>query len=199
MLAGEPLSLGTAVMPAPVSIRADRSPAELRRLAGEMPDRQLGARLAVLAIALEGVSRREAARLAGVTDQTLRDWVLRYNAHGIDGLRDHPRTGRPPAQDAKRQDLLLALARRWRELPDDGPMAVRIRDLCALAQDCFGRRYSETGMWRLLRGLALLPSGPPRATPARRIPCEAKRLPARPIPLPAAGGATETADRHQPA
>ena len=39
-------------MPAPVSIRADRSPAELRRLAGEMPDRQLGTRLAALAIAL---------------------------------------------------------------------------------------------------------------------------------------------------
>lgn len=28
--------------------------------------------------------------------QTLRDWIIRYNEHGLDGLADRPREGRPP-------------------------------------------------------------------------------------------------------
>jgi transposase len=36
---------------------------------------------------LEGALRSEAARLAGMDRQTLRDWDHRYNAEGIAGLR----------------------------------------------------------------------------------------------------------------
>jgi transposase len=35
---------------------------------------------------LEGASRAEAARRTGMDRQTLRDWVLRFNANGIDAL-----------------------------------------------------------------------------------------------------------------
>ena len=37
----------------------------------------------------EGASRGDAARNAGMDRQTLRDWVHRYNAEGVDGLCDH--------------------------------------------------------------------------------------------------------------
>jgi hypothetical protein len=36
--------------------------------------------------ALDGISRAEAAKCAGMDRQTLRDWVIRYNAHGVAGL-----------------------------------------------------------------------------------------------------------------
>ena len=46
-----------------------------------------------LAQVMDGASRGEAARLAGMDRQTLRDWVHRYNSEGLPGLRDRPHPG----------------------------------------------------------------------------------------------------------
>ena len=51
-------------------------------------------RLLALASILDGACRDEAARNAGMDRQTLRDWVHRYNAEGVEGLLDRPRSGR---------------------------------------------------------------------------------------------------------
>jgi hypothetical protein len=67
-------------MPAPLPIREDRDAAEPRRLARRERDGRVSARLLALANALDGLPREEAARLAGMTGQTLGDWVHRYNA-----------------------------------------------------------------------------------------------------------------------
>jgi transposase len=104
--------LKEAAMPAPLPIRTDRSPSELRRLARLERDGRVGARLLALATALEGLPREEAARLAGMTGQTLGDWVHRYNAEGIAGLKDRPRPGRPCALDEGQQAALKALSLR---------------------------------------------------------------------------------------
>ena len=76
-------------------IRQDYSPSELRRLAGREPDRRAALRLLAVANALEGMPRAEAARLAGMERQALRDAVLRFNAAGPAGLHDKPRSGAP--------------------------------------------------------------------------------------------------------
>ena len=47
------------------------------------------------AAVLDGASRADAARLAGMGRQSPRDWAHRFNAAGIDGLYDRPHTGRP--------------------------------------------------------------------------------------------------------
>ena len=67
--------LGDAAMPAPLPICTDRDAAELRRLARRQRDGRVSARLLALANALDGLPREEAARLAGMTGQTLGDWV----------------------------------------------------------------------------------------------------------------------------
>src|SRR4051794_35327315 len=83
-----------------VAIAKERTPAELRALARRERDGRVSARLLALANALDGMSRDEAARAAGMDRQTLRDWVHRYNAEGVEGLRDRPRPG--PAVRARR-------------------------------------------------------------------------------------------------
>jgi transposase len=108
-----------------------------------------------LALVLEGSSRAEAARAAGMDRQTLRDWVHRYNAEGIEGLRDRPRPGRPCALDEGRQAALKALILRGPKLERDGCVAWRVRDLRALVERRFGLRYSESGIRRVLHGLDL--------------------------------------------
>jgi len=87
-------------VPAPLSIRTDRDAGELRRLARRERDGRASARLLALANALDGLPREEAARLAGMTGQTLGDWVRRDNTEGVEGLRDRPRPG-PPAPSTK--------------------------------------------------------------------------------------------------
>ncbi len=142
-------------MPAPLPIRTDRDVAELRRLARRERDGRVSARLLALANALEGLPREEAARLAGMTGQTLGDWVHRYNMEGVEGLRDRHRSGRPCTLDESRQAALKALVLKGPRLERDGCIAWRARDLCGLVECRFGVRYSETGMLRLLKSLDL--------------------------------------------
>ena len=56
-----------------------------------------------IANALDGMSREDAARSAGMDRQTLRDWVIRYDEHGLDGLADRWAAGRPPKLDRQRR------------------------------------------------------------------------------------------------
>jgi transposase len=62
------------------------------RVSGEHRD-VLRARI-VLAAA-DGASNAAIGRALGVCDDTVRKWRRRFCQHGLDGLRDRPRTGRP--------------------------------------------------------------------------------------------------------
>jgi transposase len=138
-----------------VPVATGRTPAELRALARRERDGRVSARLLALANALDGMSRDAAARAAGMDRQTLRDRVHRYNAEGVEGLRDRPRPGRPRALDEGRQATLKALVLRGPKLERDGCVAWRVRDLCGLVERRFGVRYSESGIRRVLHGLDL--------------------------------------------
>ena len=52
----------------------------LRREAARCRDAKAARRMLALALVLEGSSREEAARHAGMDRQTLRDWVHRFNS-----------------------------------------------------------------------------------------------------------------------
>jgi transposase len=109
-------------MPA-LAIRQDLPAAELRRLARFEPDRRAGMRLLAVANALEGMSRAEAARLAGMERQALRDAVIRDNAEGVAGRHDRPRSGRPEALTDGQQAALTAWVLRGPDPERDGGSA----------------------------------------------------------------------------
>ena len=155
-----------------VPIATGRTPAELRVLARRERDGRVSARLLALANALDGMSREEAARAAGMDRQTLRDWVHRYNAEGVEGLRDRPRPGRPCGLDEGQQAALKAMVLRGPSLGRDGCVAWRARDPCGPVEERYGVRYGESGMLKLLKGLDLSwqKTGPipPEADPRAR-------------------------------
>src|SRR6476661_7006135 len=151
-----------------VAIAKERKPAELRALARRERDGRVSARLLALANALDGMSRGEAARAAGMDRQTLRDWVHRYNAEGIEGLRDRPRPGRPCALDEGRQAALKGLILRGPKLERDGCVAWRARDLRELVEPLRGPLQRERGQAAAARARPLLAegaAGPPRGRP----------------------------------
>jgi transposase len=139
-------------MPA-LTIRQDLPATELRRLARHEPDRRAAMRLLAIAHALDGFSRAEAARLAGMERQALRDAVIRFNAEGPEGLHDRPRSGRPEALSEGRQAALKAWVLRGPNPERDKVSAWRLVDICDHAAQAYGVRYSEWGMSRLLKRL----------------------------------------------
>jgi putative transposase len=92
--------------------RTDHLPAELRAAAAKNDDAAKARRLLAMAMVLEGTSRLDAARQTGMDRQTLRDWVLRYNEHGVDGLTSRKPPGAAAklsaAQMSELSDLVLA-------------------------------------------------------------------------------------------
>lgn len=91
-----------------VPLHQDISSEDLRRAARYERDGRVCARMFAIANALDGMSRDASARQAGMDRQTLRDWVLRFNADGVNGLRDRPRSGRRPHLDEGQQAALKA-------------------------------------------------------------------------------------------
>jgi transposase len=133
--------------------RTEHSAAALRGEARRTKDSDQARRLLALALVLEGASRTAAARTAGMDRQTLRDWVIRYNDEGVDGLRDRLRPGRPRQLD----DMQLAeLARLVEEGPDINVHRVvrwRCVDLQAEIKARFDVEVCERHVGRLLKQL----------------------------------------------
>ena len=96
-----------------LEIRKDRTSVVLRKLAKAERDGRVSRRILAVANALDGMRRDEAAKSAGMDRQTLRDWVLRYNDQGVDGLFDRWNGGRPPTfaneEQAQIVEIVLAL------------------------------------------------------------------------------------------
>jgi transposase len=149
-------------------IRQDLSAAELRDLARKESDARVLRRLLALAMALDGISRGEAARQAGMDRQALRD--VRYNAEGVDGLRDRERPGRPALLAPELEEELRQLIEAGPDLERDGVVEYRVRHIRDLALRHFGVDYSRSGMQGRLHRMKLSYLKPrpihPKADPA---------------------------------
>lgn len=88
--------------------RDDLSASDLRGAAARCDGSAQARRALALALVLEGKSRLEAARSAGMDRQTLRDWVHRYNEAGLEGLKNRPNQGAPPRKLAVEQEQQVA-------------------------------------------------------------------------------------------
>ena len=95
-------------MSIPVALRTDYDAIRLRRLARQAKDGPQTRRLLALAAIYDGASRTEAAQIGCVTLQIVRDWVLRFNARGPEGLL----TGRAPG--APRRGSTISTDRPYR-------------------------------------------------------------------------------------
>lgn len=141
-------------MGAALQIRTDlASPAQLRRLARRERSPRTATRMLAIASALEGKSRAEAARLAGMERQALRDAVVRCNAEGLQGLRDRPKPGRPAALTEAEQAMRLAALFRGPDPARDGGVDWTLPALCGRLEGRFGKRLPPASLSRVIRRL----------------------------------------------
>ena len=136
-----------------LEIRKDRTPAVLRKLAKAETCGRVARRILAIANALDGMSRKAAAEAAGMDRQTLRDWVLRYNEHGIGGLTDRWGDGRPPTFDAQEQAELVRIVLAGPDPETSGLSAYTLEDLAGICEQRFGKRMHPWSLGRLLKRL----------------------------------------------
>ena len=129
------------------------SPHELRIEARRAETPRAAARMYAIASALEGKSRDEAARCAGMDRQALRDAVARYNAEGLDGLYDRDRPGRPRHLSRKQEARLTKLILKGPNPEKDGISAYTLDDLVHISEEKFGVSYHPSSMSRVVRRL----------------------------------------------
>ena len=154
-------------MGAALKIRDDLTPLALRRWARREARGRSAARAYAIANALEGLSRAEAARLAGMERQALRDAVVRYNAEGLAGLHDRPK-GHPARRLTEGEEAALAaVILRGPEPERDGVCAWTRADLCDWMAGHFGKSYHPSSMTRVLRRLGFSRQKARPASPRR--------------------------------
>ena len=101
----------------------------LRRLARLSGHANQVRRLLALAVIYDGGARHEAARVGGVGLQTVRDWVLRFNAQGPDGLLDGKAPGPRPVLGPEQKRALAAVIEQGPIPASHGVVRWRIVDL----------------------------------------------------------------------
>src|SRR5215207_2547519 len=87
-----------------LTLREDYDAARLRGVARRTKSAAQGRRLLAVAEIYDGGSRTKAACVGGVGLQTIRDWVLRFNAHGPEGLADRQAPGHPGKLNTAQRD-----------------------------------------------------------------------------------------------
>ncbi|WP_084731770.1 helix-turn-helix domain-containing protein [Microvirga vignae] len=162
----------------PIPLRSDFDAPQLRTLARRTKNAPQARRLLALAAIYEGASRTEAAGIGGVTLQIVRDWVLKFNAHGPEGLIDRKPPGQPSRlTDRHRQHLFQMIeagpipavhgVMRWRLVDliqwlwDEYRLPVSkqtlSREVCALGYRKLSVRRAimkrATPLWLLLKSL----------------------------------------------
>ena len=136
---------------ASLPLRRDFDAAGVRRLAREAGDADQARRLLAIAAVYEGMSRAEAARIAGMDRQTLRDWVHRFNDEGAAGLVNRPPPGNPRRLTPEQEAELARLVEAGPASAGLGHLARwRCADLQAVIQERWGVDYHERTIGKLL-------------------------------------------------
>jgi transposase len=96
-------------MAAAIGLRGDYDGGMVRATAKRSKDGPQARRLLALAAIYDGARRTEAAKIGGVGLQVVRDWALRFNAHGPGGLIDRKAAGQPPRLNGEHRAALAAI------------------------------------------------------------------------------------------
>jgi transposase len=137
----------------PVALRSDYDAMRVRLAARGSKDANQVRRMLAVAAIYDGATRAAAAGIGGVTRQIVRDWVLRFNASGPQGLLDRKAPGQPSRlNDTHRAALAAAI--------DSGPIPAihgvvrwRIIDLCQWLWEAFQISVSKQTLGRELRAM----------------------------------------------
>ncbi|WP_162302006.1 helix-turn-helix domain-containing protein [Croceibacterium ferulae] len=140
-------------MAAAITVRRDWTAGELRKVARDCADGDQVRRLLAIALIVDGGSQSEAAKLAGVTLQIVRDWVLRFNAEGPNGLGNRKARGRASILNDQQRARLDVQVETGPIPAAHGVVRWRLIDLAQWVWDEFGLSVTRHRLSRELRAM----------------------------------------------
>src|ERR1700734_674014 len=140
--------MGTAI-----AVRTDFWSQKLRRLATRVKNAAQARRLLAIAAVLDSAAREEAAKIGGMDRQTLRDWVIRFNDQGPDGLINKTAPGAPGKLRKKHKAFLARLVEEGPIPAIHGVVRWRACDLIMRLHEEFGLSVSDDTVYRALKKL----------------------------------------------
>lgn len=140
--------MGSAIL-----LRSDYDGDVLRRLARQTRNADQARRLLALASIYDGGSRADAARLGSVTVQIVRDWVVRFNARGPDGLINGKASGKPSLLNDEHRAALAQAIERGPTPSLDGVVRWRLCDLAQWLWEEFRISVSQEALGREVRAM----------------------------------------------
>jgi transposase len=140
-------------MPSAVRLREDYSVEELRALARRSKTVNQSRRLLSLAAVRDGMDRGAAAKVGGMDRQTLRDWVHRFNALGLEGLIDNWTQGPKPRLSAEQLAEVAQIVEAGPDREKDRVVRWRRIDLKRVIAERFGVEFHERYVGKLLKTL----------------------------------------------
>lgn len=138
---------------AAIALRGDFDGAGLRACAKQSKDGPQTRRLLALAAIYEGATRSEAARIGGVTLQIVRDWVVRFNASGANGLINRKAPGQPSRLKDEHRKALATIIEQGPVPAIHGVVRWRVIDLCQWIFEEYRFTIAEPTLSRELRNM----------------------------------------------
>jgi transposase len=135
-------------MRTPLKIETELTERDLARLAKTESDARVRQRILAIRLIVMGQTVPQAAPVVGLKQRQVRNWLHRFAAEGLEGLRDRPRPGQPKRLPAQSEDAFKARIRR----PSRG-MILRGADIQRLLKEEFRADYSLGGVYFLLHRL----------------------------------------------
>lgn len=127
------------------------SETELKRLARREPRGRMVRRLQVVILAKQGQTAPQIVAATGVSRRTVQEWVRRYNADGLEGLKDQRRGGNRRHLSVVQEAQVRQYLDRSAADPHQGLR--RGEDLRRWLEQRFGVLYSLAGVYELLHRL----------------------------------------------
>jgi len=133
----------------------------LNNLYHHTKDVRLRTRAQMMLLAIEDkMTAPQIAKIVRQNDQTVRRWIKRFNAEGVNGLYDAPKPGAPvQVPDSYRERLLVIVRRRPRSL-DQAYSLWTLQRLADFMAEGTGLRFSTETIRRTLKANDIVISRP---------------------------------------
>lgn len=136
-------------------VQPHNSIAHLQRLGRLKSHRSIAIRLRIVVLARQGQTAPQIAISTGMSRRRVQEWVRRYNAQGVDGLWDRPRSGQPTKLPRDQEVVFKQRIDAGPTDADAGLCTLRGKDAQRILADEFGVHYSLGGAIVLLHRLGL--------------------------------------------
>ena len=139
-------------MSRPLTVQTSLTPDKLAKIAKKEPNPRVRQRLLAVRLVVMGNTVPKAAKAVGLKQRQSRNWIYRFNAEGVDGLRDRQRPGQPVKLPRQKEQAFRERIEKGAGQKDP-TRNLRVKDIQRILREEFCADYCLGGTYFLLHRL----------------------------------------------